>query len=75
MKRETIIRAGVVTAILAVLAIVIAQNTADLEMKILFISITMPRVLWLLLAAAIGALGGYLLARARARRPRSAPTP
>jgi len=57
MKRETIIRAGVVTAILAVLAIVIAQNTADLEMKILFISITMPRVLWLLLAAAIGALG------------------
>jgi uncharacterized integral membrane protein len=73
MKRETIIRAAVVTAILAMLAIVVAQNTDDVEMKILFLTITMPRVLWLFLAIAIGALGGWLFLRARSRRGRPAP--
>ena len=52
----------IVTAVVGVLAlIVIFQNTAEVKTNILFFTITMPRVILLLVTFGLGALLGILL--------------
>lgn len=59
----------IVTAVLVALtAIVILQNTAETETRVLFFTLTMPRALLLAIVFAVGVLTGMLLARHRRKR-------
>jgi uncharacterized integral membrane protein len=51
----------IVAIVLAALAvIVVLQNTAAVETKLLFLTVTMPRVLLLFLMLAVGFISGIL---------------
>ncbi|MFH1731743.1 MAG: LapA family protein [Planctomycetota bacterium] len=58
----------VVLAAIAVIAIVIFQNTEEVETRILFAKIAMPRALLLGIAVAIGFVGGLVAATFRKRK-------
>jgi len=56
-------------ALLAVLAIVVMfQNTTSVETKILFVSVTMPRSLLLLMTLAVGFVLGILFSLMASRK-------
>lgn len=74
MNKFKLIVAGV---ILLLVVIVLLQNTEAVETKILFLTITMPRVLLLLVTFILGFVGGLIAAsqvltgagKSEARRP------
>ncbi len=57
-----------IAALAIVVVIVILQNTAPVETKLLFVSITMPRAVLLFLTFVIGFVVGLLAAGRIARR-------
>jgi uncharacterized integral membrane protein len=57
---------GVILAVL--LLIVVFQNTAEVETKILFVHITMPRAVLLFITALAGFIAGMLVQRRRMKR-------
>ena len=74
MNKFKLIVAGV---ILLLVVIVLLQNTEAVETKILFLTITMPRVLLLLVTFILGFVGGLIAAsqvltgagKSKAQRP------
>ncbi len=59
MKRAKII---VMIIILLLVLIVFIQNTEAVETKVLFMTITMPRVLMLMITFVLGFIGGLMTA-------------
>ncbi|GJM18529.1 MAG: hypothetical protein DHS20C14_07420 [Phycisphaeraceae bacterium] len=62
--------AGVVIALIVVL-ILILQNTAPVETRILFMTVTMPRALLLAVTALLGMVAGGLIGLSRSSKPAS----
>ena len=65
MKNPKVIGAAV---LIVLVAIIVFQNTAEVETRVLWMTISMPRILLLLLVGATGFLGGFLFSRWRAGR-------
>jgi uncharacterized integral membrane protein len=59
------IRLGAIIALIAIVVIVILQNTEQVTTQILFASIEMPQAFLLFLTFAVGALAGFVLAYMR----------
>ena len=66
MKKVKIIA---ITTILLLALIVFLQNTQAVETKFLFMTITMPRVLLLMLTFIMGFIGGLITASYILRKP------
>jgi len=66
MKKVKII---VIIIVLLLALIVFLQNTQAIETKFLFMSITMPRVLLLILTFILGFIGGLVTASYILRKP------
>jgi len=58
-----------ITVIVSLSVVVALQNTQQVETKFLFTSITMPRVLLLLTALALGFIIGFITAGLLRRKP------
>jgi uncharacterized integral membrane protein len=58
-----------VTVVVSLAVVVALQNTQQVETKFLFTSITMPRVLLLLSALALGFVIGFITAGLLRRKP------
>ena len=59
---------AVVLASIAIIAILIFQNRAHVDTKILFATVTMPHAVLLAVTTGIGFLAGFLMARFRKHR-------
>ncbi len=57
---------GIVVALIVVLVLIL-QNTAPVETKILFMTVTMPRALLLAVTALLGMIAGGLIGLSRGR--------
>jgi len=66
MKKAKII---VIIIVLLLAVIVFLQNTKAVETKLLFMTITMPRVLMLMLTFILGFIGGLVTASYILRKP------
>lgn len=66
MKKAKII---VIIIVLLLAVIVFLQNTKAVETKLLFMTITMPRVLLLMLTFILGFIGGLIIASYILRKP------
>jgi len=66
MKKAKVIA---ITIILLLALIVFLQNTKAVETKLLFLTITMPRVLLLMLTFIMGFIGGLITASYILRKP------
>jgi len=64
----TWIKIAVVIGAVVVLGIVFAQNTEQVQTNILFLSVTMPRIVLLLITLAVGFALGVVFARWGRRR-------
>ena len=65
MKNPKVIASLILIVLVAIVAL---QNTDEVATKVLWMTITMPRILLLMLVCATGFLGGFLIARSRASR-------
>lgn len=74
-RRRTNWRAWAVGALVALVAIVCLQNSQQVRVDVLFVTVDAPLIVTLLVAVAIGALIGYVAPvvrrhrRAEAKRP------
>jgi putative membrane protein len=59
MKQAKLI---IIAVLIALTIVVILQNTAEVETRILFVTVTMPRALLLLVTFVIGAVAGMAVA-------------
>lgn len=66
MKKAKII---VIIIILLLVVVVFLQNTKAVETRLLFMTITMPRVLLLMLTFILGFIGGLITASYTLRKP------
>ena len=66
MKKVKVV---VIITILLLTLIVFIQNTQAVETKLLFMTITMPRVLLLMLTFIMGFIGGLIIASYILRKP------
>lgn len=57
LKRIKLVGAGVLAVAVAIVAL---QNRADIDTKILFVTVTMPRAILIFLMALVGFCGGVL---------------
>ncbi len=64
----------VIAVVLALLAlVVIAQNSASVDTKLLFVTVTMPRAVLLLVTLVIGFILGLLFALVASKKSKPAP--
>ena len=63
------IKIVLITVVVSLAVVVALQNTQQVETKFLFTSITMPRVLLLLSALALGFIIGFITAGLLRRKP------
>ena len=71
MERGTWARLIGALIVVALLVVLIAQNTASVAVKMWFWTITGPLVILILVIGVLGAILGALLARTHARRTKS----
>ena len=67
-KKPTNWRAWVVGALVALVVIVALQNSQNVEIEVLFVTVNAPLIVTLLAAVAIGALIGYVAPLVRRHR-------
>lgn len=65
MKNPKVIASLILIVLVAIIAF---QNTEEVATRVLWMTISMPRILLLMLVGATGFLGGFLIARSRASR-------
>jgi len=71
-NRMQILKIVVVAIIAIAMIVVIAQNTAAVDTRLLFVTVTMPRALLLLLTLATGFVLGLFFSAAIIRRKKQA---
>lgn len=69
MKKAKVIAIIVISVLTLV---ILLQNTKPVETRLLFVTITMPRVLLLIVALMLGFVGGLVTASHVLRRPKKA---
>jgi uncharacterized integral membrane protein len=67
-ERKTNWRAWGVAALIALVLIVALQNSQEVSVEVLFLTVTAPLIVTLLVAVAVGALIGYLAPVVRRHR-------
>ncbi len=67
-RKQTNWRAWGVAALAALVLIVALQNSQEVSVEVLFLTVTAPLIVTLLVAVAVGALIGYIAPVVRRRR-------
>jgi uncharacterized integral membrane protein len=71
--KETSRRTWLVGALVALVLVVALQNSQEVQVDVLFLNVSAPLIVILLVAVAVGALIGYLAPVLRRHRRDSAP--